>query len=231
MTEIINPKGSSEEKNDSPVSGLGGVTGILFLILLIFFLLNYFGILPISKTLPFLSFLPTTGKSVKEEVRTTKKTPPRPTEKPTIPNLTKVICPVKGDLCKKGAILILPEKDKTSTFSGIIYDNLPNETEILGVRTGAVQVKMGEGGSTIVSIIHKENRLLINYEFPKDAFKPNYLSKVSKEGEVIGTIVDSTKIFPNLGGNPNFMFSIQILDTKSYFRITTSEDKKFIEPI
>jgi hypothetical protein len=180
--------------------------------------LNYFNILPVSRVFPFLSFLPT-------------QTLPKPTEKPTVTSLTKVICPVKEDFCDRGAMLILPARDNAPAFSGIVYDNLPDGTEVFAVRAGDIEVKTNDAGNTIISIINKENRLLINYEFPKDALKQNQISRAVKEGESIGSIIDAEKIFPNLGGSSNLILSIQDFDTKSYFRITTSKDKKFIEPI
>ena len=103
-----------------------GIISILLLIGAIFIALNYFDIISIPKTVPFLSFLP---KQKTQKVETPSKTMISPTQ--TLKPKVTFGCPVKENLCAKGAILILAGRDETSSFSGIVYSSLPQGTEIL----------------------------------------------------------------------------------------------------
>src|SRR3989344_4280129 len=142
-----------------------GIISILLLIGAIFIALNYFDIISIPKTVPFLSFLP---KQKTQKVETPSKTMISPTQ--TLKPKVTFGCPVKENLCAKGAILILAGRDETSSFSGIVYSSLPQGTEILSSFGGDVQIRnLATEGATLVTI--KDANLLANYKFPKDAFK------------------------------------------------------------
>lgn len=211
-------------------SVLLGIISVLVLIGAVFIALNYFDIISISKTIPFLSFLP---KQKTQRVEVLPKTiiPDRQT-----PSKPEIIfgCPVKKELCNRGGVLILSEKEKISSFSGIVYSNLPQGEEILSVIAGDVQVKnLVSDERTLVTITDEESGLQANYEFPIDAFKLSATSaKISKRGEIIGAISDGSKRFKKLGGGyDNLIFSLQNLTTKLYIKIKPATDGKSILPI
>src|SRR3989338_7561743 len=203
-----------------------GIISILLLIGAIFIALNYFDIISIPKTVPFLSFLP---KQKTQKVETPSKTMISPTQ--TLKPKVTFGCPVKENLCAKGAILILAGRDETSSFSGIVYSSLPEGTEILSSFAGDIQVKnLATEGATLVTIINKDANLQANYKFPKDAFKLSIDSvRAGGRGETIGTIINGSKNFKKLGaGYDNLIFSIQNFSTKSYIKIKPAGDGKII---
>ena len=224
----ISPNAPSETSNATKniEAGLAGFILPLVLIIIIFVSLNYFSILPISESVPFLSFLP---KQKTQKVEAPSKTMISPTQ--TLKPKVTFGCPVKESLCAKGAILILAGRDETSSFSGIVYSSLPEGTEILSSFAGDIQVKnLATEGATLVTIINKDANLQANYKFPKDAFKLSIDSvRAGGRGETIGTIINGSKNFKKLGaGYDNLIFSIQNFSTKSYIKIKPAGDGKFI---
>ncbi|MBI4092122.1 MAG: hypothetical protein HY427_02875 [Candidatus Levybacteria bacterium] len=208
-------------------SVLLGIISMLLLIGAIFIALNYFDIISISKTVPFLSFLP---KQKTQNVEIPPKTiipASQVTPKPEIISG----CPVREELCSSGGVLILSEKDKISSFSGIVYSNLVAGEKILSVIAGDIQVEnLVSDEKTLVTITDKESGLQANYEFPIDAFELSASSStISKRGEIIGVISDGSKSFKNLGGGyDNLIFSLQDLATKLYIKIKPATDGKSI---
>lgn len=220
--------GESPQVSTNIKSVLLGIISILLLIGVVFFIvLNYFDVISISKTVPLLSFLPK-QKTQKVEL------PPKtiiPASQVTPKSEPISRCPVKEELCNRGDILILSEKEKISSFSGIVYSNLPAGEEILSVIKGDIQVKNLESDERIlVTITDGISGLAANYEFPIGAFKLSATSsKISKSGEIIGTISDGSKSFKKLGGGyDNLIFSLQNLTTKSYIKIKPATDGKSI---
>ena len=202
--------------NIKPV--LLGIVSVLVLIGAIFIALNYFDIISISRT---------------QKVEVPPKTIIPATRTPSEPEPVSG-CPVREELCNRGAVLILSEKEKISSFSGIVYSNLAAGEKILSVIPGDIQVKnLIIDERTLVTITDKESGLKANYEFPMDAFVLSATSsKISKRGEIIGAISDGSKSFKNLGGGyDNLIFSLQNLTTKLYIKIKPATDGKSILPI
>lgn len=227
---IVPQVGESPQASTNIKSVLLGIISVLLLIGAVFIALNYFDIIPISKTVSFLSFLP---KQKTQNVET----PPKtifPAAQVT-PNPEPISgCPVREELCGGGDILILSEKGKISSFSGIVYSNLPQGEKILSVIAGDIQVKnLIIDEKTLVTITDEESGLQANYEFPMDAFELNATSsKITKSGEIIGAISDESKSFKKLGGGyDNLIFSLQNISTKLYIKIKPATDGKSILPI
>lgn len=211
--------------------GLAEVFSVIFALLLIFGTLNYFGFLPISESVPFLSFLP---KQHRAQNLSTKIASPTNTTLPA--NLKKTFpfasCPVEQKFCAAngGIIILFLEKDKVSSFSAIGYSKLPPGTKILSAISGDVQVKnQASSDGTLVSIINVQRNIQANYEFSKDSLKTSTFSaRVSSEGETIGVITDGNKTIDKFGDKFNLIFSIQSLNTKAYIKIKPSPDGKSI---
>lgn len=209
----------NEKVSTNVEAGLAGFILPLIVIVIALLGLNYFNILPISKTLPLLSFLPAKEQAVEKK--------PLKNEKPKI-TIPFVRCPVKQDLCAKGFI-IPGEKDKISTFSAIGYKNLTKGTEILSAMNGNMQVENQTNGNVIVRIINKGRNMQVNYEFAKGAFISSTSSaQILQEGEGIGIITDESKAITKYEEKFSLIFSVQSLDEKVYKSIKPEKEGKYI---
>lgn len=223
-------QGAPPQVSTNIKSGALAIISILLLIGAVFIVLNYFDIISISKTVPFLSFLP---KQTAQKVEVPAKTIIPAAQTPLEPAIISG-CPVREELCGRGDILILSEKEKISSFSGIVYSNLAQGEEILSVIAGDIQVKnLIIDERTLVTITDNVSGLQANYEFPIDSFQLSATSsKITKRGEIIGAISDGSKSFKKLGGGyDNLIFSLQNLTTKLYIKIKPATDGKSILPI
>ena len=205
--------------------GLIEVFSVIFVLILIFGTLNYFGFLPISESFPFLSFLPQrqkiiTNKTVKTNIQQKANTPLPIKILGTIPIVGIVGCPVEQNLCTNS--VIIPEsKENTASFSAVAY-NLKRGTSIISAINGNIELKnenINGQRLLILTIVNKARNIRVNYEFEINSFRyAAAQANKTEQGKVLGEIVGRETI-NQFGNKFNLIFSIQNLNSGQYLRI------------
>ena len=211
--------------------GLIEVFSVILALLLIFGTLNYFGILPISESLPFLSFLPQKQKTITNK---TVKTSTQSKSNKQLPieilrTIPVVGCPVEQNLCTNG-VTIPESKENTASISAIAY-NLEQGATVSAVMNGDIEIKnenINGQKLLILSIINKSRNIKVNYEFEINSFRYT-ASQANKteQGKVLGNIVGEDTI-NQFGNKFNLIFSVQNLNALQYLKIKPSPDGKGI---
>ena len=204
--------------------GLVEVFSVIFVLLLFFGTLNYFGILPISESSPFLSFLPQKQKIITNRTVKTGAVPKPNKQLPPI-----VGCPIEQNLCTNS--VIIPEsKENTASFSAVAY-NLKQGATVSAAMTGDIEIKnenINGQKLLILSIVNKLRTIKVNYEFEINSFR--YIaSQTNKtgEGKVLGEMA-GRQMINQFGNKFNLIFSIQNLNDGQYVKIKPSPDGKGI---
>lgn len=231
----INPSLNATANKQNKLKALAlwevGIFELSFVILgflIIFGIINYFNVLPVTQTFPFFSFLPRQQKIAENKTQAN----PAYVNQLELSKKAKALipflgCPLKQELCANG-IIIPGEKDKLASFSGIGYSKLPQGTEILSSANGDIELRsqVSDGG-TFVTIVNKGRNIQVNYEFPKDSFRISSPSaKTSEEGKIIGVVFGTNRTIDKFGGKFNLIFSTQSLTTKEYVNIKPAADGK-----
>lgn len=215
--------------------GLIEVFSVIVILLLIFSTLNYFNILPISESFPFLSFLPQrqkiiTNKTVKTNIQQ-KANKPLPMEiSRTIPIVGPTIgCPVEQNLCTN-SVTISESKENTASFSAVAY-NLKQGTSIISAINGDIELKNEDIKGQmllILTIVNKSRNIKVNYEFEINSFRyAAAQANKTGQGKVLGEIVGKESL-NQFGNKFNLIFSIQNLNALQYLKIKPSPDGKGI---
>lgn len=191
-----------------------GLFELLFVVgglVIIFGILNYYNILPISQSLPFLSFLPQQKKIAENKTQA----------KPTLSQaeLYKKIknslpfsgCPVTAELCKNAEI-ISDDKSTQSAQWILRYSNIPKNTEILAVIDGTVEIDQ----STII-LTNKGRLLQAHYEFENNSFEGTSTSATVKQGDILGKTTN---------GLSSLDFYLKNTTTETYIQIKPSPNGK-----
>ncbi|MBI2031841.1 MAG: hypothetical protein HYT08_04485 [Candidatus Levybacteria bacterium] len=189
-----------------------GLFELLFIVgglLIIFGLLNYYNVLPISRSIPFLSFLPQKQKIIENKTQ----------EKTVVISeveLYKKIknelpfsgCPIGPDLCKNAEII--QEESSQSAQWILRFSNIPQDSEILAALDGTLEID----NSTII-LTNKGRLLKAYYEFEKDSFESQASSSaIVKQGEVLGKITSAS----------DFDFYLKNTTSNSYVQVKPSPD-------
>ena len=205
--------------------GLVEVFSVIFVLLLIFGTLNYFGILSISESFPFLSFLPKQQKIITISTKSAAVPNPPPSIQSQLAFLS---CPISEAACRNG-ILIAEPRGKIDSFSGIAFLSLSKNEPILSAIDGNIKFSTEEAspsGLAVITIENKERNIIATYELPKDSFKAGTSSAKVKEKEVIATLTNNNRTINEFGKKFNLLFYARVLNTKTYVKIKPSADGK-----
>ncbi len=211
--------------------GLVEVFFVIFVLLLFFGILNYFGILPISESFSFLTFLPQKQKIITNKTAKIGAGPKSNRQLPIeiLRTIPIVGCPVEQNLCTN-SVTISESKENTASFSAVAY-NLKQGTSIISAINGDIELKNESinGQKLIVlTIVNRARNIKVNYEFEINSFKytATQINK-TEQGKVLGEIIDR-QIINQFGNKFNLIFSIQNLNVGKYLKIKPSPDGKGI---
>lgn len=168
-----------------------GLFELLFVIgglLIILGLLNYYNVLPVSRSFPFLSFLPQKQKVIENKTQA----------KPAIiveeidNKLRKTLpfsgCPLKAEICSTAEII--KEESTQSSNLKLKFGNVSEGTEILAALDGTLSTD----DSRIV-LANKDRLIKAYYEFEKGSFNFQASSSASiLQGEILGKITKESDL-------------------------------------
>ena len=210
---VQDPNLKSENKLKSLALLEVGLFELLFIVgglIIIFGLLNYYNVLPISQSIPFLSFLPQQQKLAENKTQAKSTISQAELYKKIKNELPFSGCPVEPGICKNAEVI----SDYKSTQSAqwiLSYSNLPEGSEILAVLDGTVEIDQ----STII-LTNKGRLLKAYYEFENDFFSAASTSATVQQGDVLGQITNTS----------NFNFYLKNTTTNNHVQTKSSPDGK-----
>ncbi len=206
--------------------GLLEVGFVILGLAILFGTLNYFNILPVSNSLPFLSFLPTQQKTNTNQTKTqvTKKTLTPEELNKIETKIPYAGCPVSFSLCKTA--VEISEDTETATLSALGFSNIPKDEKILSAIAGSIKTA-SQGSLTVITVTDSSERQAV-YEFEKDAIEISAKSGSEvANGQVIGKLNSSEMLINKAGSDFNFIFSIK--ESGSNIKISPSEAKQGLD--
>jgi hypothetical protein len=192
--------------------GLIEIGFVILGLIIVFGTLNYFNILPVSKTIPFLSFLPTQsgGSGGLNFTGGPQKVPAVINKIPTLPPVTPsnepfLACPIASGICKNGKVLVGEKKGIKSNFKGLGFSGFSENQAILAATDGSLKVR-SENNLDIVTIENQDSLRTVTYEMPQGTFRQSSSSESAREGQVLGRFQGPDQTINNYGGNFNLIF-------------------------
>jgi len=188
---------------------------------ILFGTLNYLNILPVSSSIPFLSFLPTQQKTTENKTQTKPVLTQEEIDKKLRVTLPFLSCPVEKDFCSKGIVITEP-RGNIALFSGIGYANLTKDSQILAVIDGDIKLSTEEatpGALTVITIANQGRNIIVTYEIPKGSFKTATSSSKVMERAIIGTLADTKNTIDEFDKKFNLIFYSQAISSGTYIKL------------
>lgn len=210
-----------------------GLFELLFVaggLIIIFGILNYYNVLPISQSLPFLSFFPQQEKIAENKIQVKPQAlSPAEIDMKVQKTFPFAGCPVKPAICKDAEIISDTEATQSSYWN-LGYSKLSADTPILAVLDGNVEIdkikKNGENHA-VLTLTSKSRLLKAYYEFEEGSFKEMFASgKTASQGAILGTILNEGAKITERGNDYSFIFSLESTVTKNYAQVKPSSDGK-----
>lgn len=194
-----------------------GILAVLVGFLLLVLLINYLGILPLSRLYPEqFGFLPYKDRQA------------------GLQNLSgaeqkKIVfsCPLDDSPCPKADIIT--ESQVIENFKGLGYKDLLSDTDILAVEGGEYTVKVTPGASSenVNIYITTGQGLQLGYRF-KGSTNLKGTGSVAVD-QIIGTLNGNSRGGTSFGGNYNLIISVKDLKGREFLKLTSSDDGILIE--
>lgn len=228
MADGALPQDYPQNQSENKPSGLAflevGVLEVFFVIvglLIIFGVLNYFNILPISQSFPFLSFLPKQEKPLENKTQIEPQLSQEEINKKLMTALPFLGCPVEKESCAKGIVINEPRGEKAS-FSAVAFSGLSENEPILAVIDGNIKFLSEEStqaASTMITIENRGRNIIATYELPKGSFTIGTSSANVKEKEIIGTLTSRKNTINEFGKNFNLILYSQAISSKTFIKL------------
>jgi len=238
--EKPNEPGQSNSKKGGGLKSIAlleiGLFELLFVIgglLIILGIFNYYNLLPVSQSFPFLSFLPQQQKTAENKTHITSVVQSREeVEKKIQDKIPFLGCPVKPEICK-AAEIISDTTASQSSYWYLGYSKLSEGTPILAVMDGNIEVdKIEKNGENryVLTLTNKDRLLKAYYEFKEGSFeKEDILGETASQGAILGVISNENIKMTERGNDYNFIFSLENnvnKNSKNYVQVKPSSDGK-----
>ncbi len=206
--------------------GLFELSFVILGLLVIFGVFNYFNILPISQSLPFLSFLPRQQEISETKIQVIPILNQTQIDEKIKAALPFLGCPVERNICPQGLVISQP-REEIASFSGIGFTSLPNKTQILAVIDGDIKfsdTEASQEAKTLITIENKGRNIQVTYELAKESFRVATTSSQIKQNQAIGTLEDNSATLNEFIKKFNLIFFSQVLSSKEFISLKPSPD-------